>query len=125
MRSLPSSEKVEFLLDENVSHSLKNLINSKGSKAITLQELNKRGIKNSILLKLARKLDKILITYDKDFLNMKHKPEDKIILIDIHPLIDEKVVPSFQKFLNILKIKDLEENIIILYEKMFKLRTKN
>jgi len=56
---------------------------------------------------------------------MSHKSEDRIILIDIHPLIDEKVIPAFQKFLNSFKFKDLEENIIILYEKVFKLRKKN
>lgn len=33
------------------------------------QELNKRGIKNNQLLELARNENRILITYDKDFLS--------------------------------------------------------
>ena len=78
-----------------------------------VQELNKRGIKNSELLKLASASRRILITYDKDFLNFKIEPEHLIILIDIHPLIDENVLPVFERFLNNFSPSVLMENIII------------
>lgn len=95
MKKLPSSHKSSFLLDENVSYNLKKYLKSKGYPAITVQELNKRGIKNSQILELARNENRILITYDKDFLSLNLKPEDSLIIINIHPLIDEKVLPAF------------------------------
>jgi len=78
--------------------------------------LNRRGTNNSELLEIARKNGRILITYDKDFINIKHESDANLILIDIHPLIDEKVLPNFEKFLNSLSFEDLKDNCIILNE---------
>lgn len=125
MRRLPASEGLTFLLDENVSNNLKKLLQLNNCDVITVQELNKRGLKNSKLLNLARKLDRILITYDKDFLYMKHDAKDRLILVDIHPLIDQKVIPAFRSILNELRIEDFKNHIVILYEETFKLRIKN
>lgn len=118
-KRLPSSHKSSFLLDENVSNNLKKHLKSKGYAVITVQELNKRGIKNSQLLKLARNENRILITYDKDFLSLKLKPEDSLIIINIHPLIDENVLPAFNIILQSLSTIDFNKNIIVLYEKDF------
>ncbi len=118
-KRLPSSHKSSFLLDENVSNNLKKHLKSKGYAVITVQELNKRGIKNSQLLELARNENRILITYDKDFLSLKLKPEDSLIIINIHPLIDENVLPAFNIILQSLSTIDFNKNIIVLYEKDF------
>ena len=50
--------------------------------------------------------------------------EDSIIVIDIHPLTDENVLPAFENFLKIFSPLDLKENIIILYENTFKFKKK-
>ena len=115
-RKVPQSHDVKFLLDENVSNNLKKLLILKGFDAISVQELNKRGAKNSELVELARKKNRILITCDKDFVEFMHKSENYLILIDIHPLIDENVLPNFEKFLNSFSIEILKENFIILKE---------
>ena len=62
------SHDAKFLLDENVTTKLRNLLISKGYDAITVQELNKRGAKNSELADLARRKNRILLTYDKDYI---------------------------------------------------------
>ena len=113
---MPQSHDAKFLLDENVSNNLRTLLISKGYDVITVQELNKRGAKNSELLELARKKNRILITYDKDFIEFKHESENYLVLIDIHPLIDENVLPNFEKFLKSFSFGKLTENIIILEE---------
>lgn len=113
---MPQSANPKFLLDENVSHNLEKLLTSKGYDVITVQELNKRGTKNSELLKIARKKSRVLITYDKDFINITHESDTYLILIDIHPLIDENVLPNFEKFLQTFSLEDLKENYIILNE---------
>jgi len=113
---VPQSHDVKFLLDENVSHNLLKLLISKGYDTTTVQELNKRGAKNSILQEIARKEGRVLLTYDKDFIEFKHESDNQLILVDIHPLIDENVLPHFEKFLDSFSFDDLKENIVLLKE---------
>ena len=113
-RKVSQSHDAKFLLDENVSINLRNLLISKGYDAITVQELNKRGAKNSILQEIARKESRVLITYDKDFVGSKYESDDHIIIVDIHPLIDENVLPRFEKFLSSFSFDDLKDNFVIL-----------
>ena len=121
---MPQFHNPKFLLDENASHNLKKLLTSKGYDVLTVQELNKRGTKNSELLDLARKKSRILITYDKDFVNIKHDSDAYLILVDIHPLIDENVLPNFEKFLQSFSFEDLKNNYIILNEEGMLLKKK-
>jgi len=111
---VPVSHNFRFLLDENVSNNLKKNLILNGYDVITIQDLNKRGAKNSELMELARIEKRILITYDKDFAFFKHKIDNYLIIIDVHPLIDENVLPVFQNFLKSLDLNDLKDNFITL-----------
>ena len=111
---VPVSHNFRFLLDENVSNNLKKNLILLGYEVITIQDLNKRGAKNSELMELARIEKRILITYDKDFAFFKHKIDNYLIIIDVHPLIDENVLPVFQNFLKSLNLNDLKDNFITL-----------
>jgi len=121
MKKLPSSPNFQFLQDENVSKNLKKLLQSRGYEAQTVQELKRQTIKNTKLLELARQLQHILITCDKDFLYYSYLPIDSIILIDIFPMIDEKIL---ENFLNRISPNSLKGNLIILYENRFKIKSK-
>jgi hypothetical protein len=48
---------------------IKKFLISKEYNVETVQELNKKGIKNNELLRLTSVSRRILITYNKDFLN--------------------------------------------------------
>ena len=115
-KKVPQPHDAKFLLDENVSNNLRKLLISKGYDAITIQELNKRGAKNSELIEIARQKRRILVTYDKDFMESTHESDNFLILIDIHPLIDENVLPNFEKYLNTFSFEELKSEIIILKE---------
>ena len=113
-KAVPMPHKFRFLLDENVSNNLKKNLMSSGHDVITIQDLNKRGVKNSELMEIARIDKRILITYDKDFVFFKHEIDNYLIIIDIHPLIDENVLPILQNFLKSYDLDDLKDNLIIL-----------
>jgi predicted nuclease of predicted toxin-antitoxin system len=122
---LLTSEKYNFLLDENVSIHLKRILIDNGHNVKTIQDLNIRSIKNNDLIKLSRDTNCILITYDKDFLHVKYRPEDHLIIVDIHPLTDDKVLPAFEKFIKSFTPLKLKDNILILYETNYKLKKKS
>ena len=81
MKKLPSSHEIKFLLDENISFGVKKLLSSKNYDVKTVQDLKKRGIKNSELMELARIDNNILITSDKDFLYLNKTPEIPLFLL--------------------------------------------
>ncbi len=122
---VPVSHKLRFLLDENVSSKLKNQLVLNGHEVKTVQDLNRRGVKNSELMELARVEKRILITYDKDFVYFKHRFDNYLIIIDIHPLIDENVIPIFQNFLKTLDFSILKDNFIILKKEKILLKKKD
>ena len=123
-RVVQKSPNFKFLLDENVSNNLKKRLIILGHDVVTVQELNKRGTKNNELMELARIKNRILITYDKDFIFFKHKKEDFIIFIDIHPLIDENVIPVFEEYIKSLNYDDLKNNLIIIANDSITLKKK-
>jgi len=51
-----------------------------------------------------------------NFIEFKYESDSYLILIDIHPLIDENVFPNFEKFLNSFSFEELKDNCIILNE---------
>lgn len=123
-KAVPALPNLRFLLDENVSNNLRKLLISNGYEVITIQDLDMRGVKNSGLMEVARVKNRILITYDKDFIHFKYTQDHFIIVVDIHPLIDEAVLPIFEKFLESLNFDDLKNNFIVLEKNKIILRKK-
>jgi len=89
---------LNFLLDENVPLTVKELIKDLGHNAITLHDENKLGIKNGDVAELALKKDAIIITLDSDFLSLKKdlQIKVKILFIKIHPR-DPKIITELIK----------------------------
>ncbi|MBN1803542.1 MAG: DUF5615 family PIN-like protein [Candidatus Lokiarchaeota archaeon] len=100
------------------------MINS-GHDTVTVQDLGKKGIKNSELMELARRERRILISYDKDFIYFKHGRQHFLVVISIHPLIDENVLPVFEELIGSLNVKVLEEKLLLLEKEGPVFREKN
>jgi len=84
---------LNFLLDENVPISVKDIIHDLGFNVFTLHDFNKLGIQNGEVAKLALKEKAIIITLDSDFLklNKNLQKKSRIIYIKIHPRDPKKV----------------------------------
>ena len=96
---------MNFLLDENVPLTIKNLIKEIGFNVTTLHDEKKLGIKNGEVADLALKKNAIIITLDSDFLKMKKALQEKIKVIYV------KIHPRNPKFIHDLLNKHLNECI--------------
>ena len=61
---------MNFLLDENVPLSVKDVIHNLGFSVFTLHDFNMLGIQNGEVASLALKEEAIIITLDSDFLQL-------------------------------------------------------
>lgn len=59
----------------------------------------------------------MLITHDRDFLNLASKPEHGIIVVKIHPATDEIAGEILEKFLGSANHELFKGNIVILEKK--------
>lgn len=90
---------LKFLLDENISLRLIPLLKKKKFDAISVHSLSLHGIPNGDLFLKAFQMQRILVTFDKDYLQLVNRPPFGILMIDIHPARDIFVLPVFEKFL--------------------------
>ncbi|MFX1512846.1 MAG: DUF5615 family PIN-like protein [Promethearchaeota archaeon] len=103
-----------FLLDENVSHKTLERLKSIGLKVESARTQDILGASNGDLLSLSASKNWILITHDRDFLNLTANPEHGIIVVKIHPATDEIAGEILEKFLNSVNHEIFRNNINIL-----------
>ena len=84
---------MNFLLDENVPISIKDVIHDLDFDVFTLHDFNMLGVQNGEVAKLALKEKAIIITLDSDFLHLNKSLQKKsrVIYIKIHPRDPKKI----------------------------------
>ncbi len=103
--------QLTFLLDENVSHKTLGRLRRIGIKVESVKTLERLGASNGDLLKLSDKKNWIFITHDSDFLSLTSKPDHGIIVVKIHPAIDEVSGEILEKFLSSINHEVFKRNI--------------
>ncbi len=108
--------KLDYLLDENISHKTFNRLAKENLKVKSVRTENLLGIKNSELIELCRKEKWILVTHDKDFLTTTIKDHFGIIIVSIHPATDDFAGSILMKFLQKEEEIEIVHRTIILEE---------
>lgn len=102
-----------FLLDENVDIRLINFLQKSKYSAISIP----KGLKNGDVIALAKKEKAILMTNDKDFLDLsKYSNNCGIIVFNIHPPMIEKYLQSVNNLLSKVNLSKIENKIILAQE---------
>lgn len=103
---------MRFIADENIPNSLIKAIRRLGYFVKDLKEENIIGIDDQELLKVAKQEKRILITFDKDFTNLKQFPLKKhcgVVVLRYRSKHPTKVVEAFSHLLR-SPIKERFEN---------------
>ena len=95
--------KYKFFCDENITKKLQKTIKSYGFQVDSVRNRKIFGIENGDLLTLINSENFILLTFDKDFLDLKYTINQGIIILDVNPNRDEFTIPLVEKFLDLLK----------------------
>ncbi|MBO3803016.1 MAG: DUF5615 family PIN-like protein [Candidatus Brockarchaeota archaeon] len=88
---------LKILADENVESSLMSFLKSKGLDA----RYAPRGLKNSELLTLAEKEDRVILTHDHDFLRIEsYKPVSGTLVLPVYSIAEMEEILSkfFERF---------------------------
>ena len=105
---------MRFLCDENITRKIVQLLRAKGHDVVTILDLNLGVVKNSLLLLKAKELDRILVTFDADFLTYDHKYSPGILVIRITPNTDKYVLPAIEKLLPKIEETQLKNHLLII-----------
>ena len=108
IKTWKSQMKYDFFCDENITKKLQNTIKKFGFETDSVRNQKIFGLSNGELVKYLNSRNKILITFDKDFLKTELSLEQGVIIIDVNPNRDEFTVPILERFLNILKTEKID-----------------
>ncbi len=115
---------VKFLLGENMPFALTEFLIKKGYEAKHLKKIEKVGIKNGEVYKVAEENDSWIVTRDSDFKNYRKFTEYKIRGIILFTLSDTRtpnILELTNRFLDIFSDKLSSKNLIIIEDRKVKI----
>ncbi|OGK48986.1 hypothetical protein A3A55_03505 [Candidatus Roizmanbacteria bacterium RIFCSPLOWO2_01_FULL_40_14] len=108
---------MKFLADENLPQVVINHIASKGYQIVDLKKTSNQGKTDSEICKIAKQNQKIIITYDKDFLRAaEFEKEVSVIILSFPKIKPQTILPWIDGlFTQLEKRQIVEPYILILY----------
>jgi predicted nuclease of predicted toxin-antitoxin system len=104
---------LRFLLDNNITYGLRDDLKSQGHDLVTLKELHLQHLENGAVIQKGSELKRIIITFDKGLPLLGRLGQPSVILIDIHPNLDENVIPKITNLLAGIKQEHLDNHLIV------------
>lgn len=93
---------MKFLADEDFPKPLVIKIRSLGHSVKTIQQKNLQGSSDEVVVDIAFKEARIILTFDKDFL--KNQPKNlKVVIFHFPKKPTSEIIPLTQGFINDLK----------------------
>jgi len=115
---------VKFLLDENMPFALLDFLRNKNHEANHLKKLDKVGIKNGEVYKLAEHTESWILTRDSDFKSY-HKFKmhyiKGIIIFSLSDTTTRNIINVINKFLNRHTDKLASKHLIIINDNEIKI----
>ncbi len=124
---MSQNQKPKFLVDENISPLTMEFIRKLGFGVTDLLELDRKGITNGDLVKLAISENRVIITLDLDlgeiYYFLSEKKFGAIVIRLKTPTIEDinLVLGKFFEEINFKEV-DLTKSLIILDEKKYRIR---
>jgi predicted nuclease of predicted toxin-antitoxin system len=114
-----------FKIDENLPAEIAELLASAGHDAKTVHDQQLQGVKDSVLIKKCDSENRILLTLDTDFSDIRMYPPQEhegIIVLKIGNQSKRHVVEVFQTVLRLIKKEPIKKRLWIVEETMIRIR---
>lgn len=106
---------MKLLADENFPPSLVSYLQKKQHNVKRVQR-SARGISDSDVFELASRENRIIITFDKDFLKLK-KPTVSVMILEFPNLQPEQIAPYLDEIIQAIKNLKRKKRFIGIYSK--------
>ena len=109
---------MKFLADENVPQTIIRYLHTHGHDTIDVKRTAHRGEPDGRILTWSAEEDRIVITFDKDFVTPVYLPQNAAIVILHFPRVRPiNILPKVELLLNALASKRLKRPYRILLQK--------
>ena len=115
---------MNFLTDENIYKPIITHLRELGHDVLDIKKLKLFGISADEILKIALKENRILITLDTDFADIRFLPTSchGVIVLRFKSTPISKIIVIIEQFLKQVKPDDIKNSLVILEEDKFRIR---
>lgn len=108
---------MKFLADENFPKAILNLIAKSGHSVKTIQQKRLHGSSDNTVVAIASKEKRVILTFDKDFL--ENRPEDlKVIVFEFPKIPNSEIILLIPELLkDIVQVKIPKQKKIYRFSK--------
>ena len=92
---------------------MRDHLQSMNHDVATLKELGLQYLKNGDVLEKATELNRVVITFDKNFPSRQKQDNSSVIIIDIHPNFDSNIIHRIDPLLIKVNPSHLKNHLII------------
>jgi len=118
---------MQFKIDENLSIEIAELLINAGYNAKTANEQQLQGAKDSAILELCRSENRVLVTLDIDFSDIrKYPPQDfsGIIVLRTVSQAKQHILKVLKNIIPLIKREPLSQHLWIVEETKVRIRNK-
>jgi len=117
-----------FKIDENLPLEIAELLIKAGHDAKTVNAQQLKGVKDFVLIDLCKSENRILVTLDTAFSDIRAYPPQEfsgIIVLRVRSQAKQHVLKVFQQIIPIIAIEPLALHLWIVEETVIRIRGKN
>jgi len=110
---------MKILVDENIAWRVVDVLRKNGHDVLSIHEEGLSGSSDEIILKIAIKQQRIILTHDKDFGGLLHdlsQPLCGVVLIRLKNQRPDNVIENLLPFLAKVKIAQIQNRLVVLQE---------
>jgi hypothetical protein len=108
---------LEFLIDECVSPSTVKMLRQLGHNVLEIKELNRFGLKDTEIYKLACQQNRVIFTLDKGFQRYSPSQCAGIIVSVVKPNTPLRYEPRLKHLLTTTHLDEIKGKLVLLEEK--------
>jgi predicted nuclease of predicted toxin-antitoxin system len=116
---------LKFKIDENLPVEIADLLRVKNFQADTVNEENLSGENDSNISIVCKKEDRILITLDLDFSDIRNYPPNEypgFIVLRLKSQDKQSIISLFNKFIPFIQRENIQNKLCILEENKIRIR---